>query len=223
MSQTPALEDVILAAMDERLEAVYTARPGIVQAYDRATQTASIQPAVRTAHLGELGQRVTESMPVHQVVPVSFPSGGGFRITWPLKVGDTGLLVFLDCSSDRWVSEGGEVDPGDDRRHAAGSAFFVPGGRSLKQALKSVAASALSLGHDNGNTIDITDTGIYLGGSDATDLLMRKSDATAFMTALAHAITDIVATNPDGAGALAALADRLAHWLDGIDSIVRSK
>ena len=68
-----------------------------------------------------------------------FPGSGAFPETFPLKAGDTVLLVFSSSSIDRWLSLGGEVDPIDDRRHHITDAMAIPGLRSMNAALPSTA------------------------------------------------------------------------------------
>ena len=62
---------------------------------------------------------------------MQFPGAGGYRITFPVAEGDTGLLLFAESSLDKWLVSGGTVDPEDDRRHDLTDAVFLPGCATL--------------------------------------------------------------------------------------------
>ena len=124
---SPTLADTLRAALDARLTRLRVALPGIVRTYDHARQRADVQPAVQDAVYDEGGVRVAETLPVVTEVPVVFQGGAGGGMTFPLSPGDEGLLLFSSSSLDRWLSRGGVVDPGDDRKHHLSDAVFLPG------------------------------------------------------------------------------------------------
>ena len=77
-------------ALRQGLKDVYTSMPGIVRAYDPETRRATIQGALSIA---TTDGRVIDREPIHDV-PVIFPAGGGFALTFPLVPGDPVLLVY---------------------------------------------------------------------------------------------------------------------------------
>lgn len=164
MNQTPTLAEVLGAALDASARGLRVALPARVESYDPATQQVSAQPLVLEGFVGEDGERATERLPVINGVPVVFPGAGGFRVTFPVAVGDTVLLVFSSSSIDRWLALGGEVDPQDDRRHSINDAVAIPGLRDFAHSLASTP-STMSLGKDGGPTIEISGTDIQAGGS----------------------------------------------------------
>src|SRR5262249_11851944 len=92
--------------------ALRVALPGRVEQYDATKQSVDVAPLLKNPFEDQTGALQTESLPVVPGVPVIFPGGGGFRITFPVAAGDTGLLVFSDRSLDRWLAgDGSEVDP----------------------------------------------------------------------------------------------------------------
>ncbi len=137
--QTPSLPGVIDGAISARLKNLRVALPARVETYDASTQTCSCQPLVYDGYFDETGTRQAEKLPVIASVPVMFPGSGAYSETWPLKAGDTVLLVFSSSSIDRWLANGGEVDPIDDRRHHLTDAIAIPGIRTLPAALSSTA------------------------------------------------------------------------------------
>jgi hypothetical protein len=110
-----------------QLAEVHVALPGRVVSYDSAKQSADVQPLIRQPFENEEGDRQVDSLPIVTHVPVVFPGAGPISMTWPIPAGTTGLLVFSEASLDKWLNEGGEVDPLDDRRHALTDGVFIPG------------------------------------------------------------------------------------------------
>jgi hypothetical protein len=138
-----------------------------VESYDATTQKASVQPLIKRGYYDEKGGvRQAESLPIITGVPVLFPGGGGCRITWPIAVGDTVLLVFSEASLDKWVVTGGEVDPRDDRRHSLSDAVAIPGLRPFKNATAA----------DGTNVVIEAPAEIHAGGSSALALQAELAD-----------------------------------------------
>lgn len=169
--QTPTLPGVIDGAITARLKNLRVAMPARVETYDAATQSCSCQPLVYDGYFDETGRRQAEKLPVVTSVPVCFPGSGGFRVTFPLSTGDTVLLVFASSSIDRWLANGGEVDPIDDRRHHLTDAIAIPGLRDLSHAVTGVPSTTMSIGKTGGPTIEIG-TDIRAGGSN--NLVLRS-------------------------------------------------
>jgi len=131
---TPDLARVISDAVRYHLGEVNTAIPARILSYDPTTQEAEVQPLIKRRYKDGT---VVSRAPITGV-PVVFPAAGGGIITFPVAVGDTVLLIFSQRSIDRWVrSEGGEVDPLDNRKHDISDAMAIPGLFTLNQALQS--------------------------------------------------------------------------------------
>lgn len=132
---------------------IRVALPARVESYDAATHTCSAQPLIMDGRIDASGERVVERLPVVTDVPVCFPGSGGARFKFPVSVGDTVLLVFASSSLDLWLAQGGEVDPGDDRRHHLSDAIAITGIQDRAHA------------GDATPMIEITTTEIHAGGS----------------------------------------------------------
>jgi Phage protein Gp138 N-terminal domain len=176
---TPDLATVITAATAAALKGARVALPARVETYDATTQKVSVQPLIFEGFNDETGTRQSERLPVIADVPVVFPGAGGFRVTFPVAVGDTVLLVFASSSIDRWLALGGEVDPLDDRRHHISDAIAIPGLRDFAHPLAAAPTSTMSLGKDGGPTIEISASDIKAGGS---QLLALLSDISSLIT-----------------------------------------
>jgi len=153
-TRNPGLDDVINEALEEALSELYVALPGVVQAYDPAAQKASVQPVARVAHRDEDGKRVVQALPVVNGVPVVFPGGGGFSVTFPIQAGDTVLLIFSGASLDKWkagaggTGGGGTIDPDFYSRHPIGDAIAIPGLRNFAAARATAPTDHVFVGED---------------------------------------------------------------------------
>ena len=194
-----SLAEVITKAIDVRQAELRICMPGTVIAYYAATQTADIQPPIWSALDLEDGV-LQEQLPVLFNVPVEFPRGGGYAITFPLLPGDTGELRFSDFSMDLWRSSGLDGPPQDLRTHALGSAVFQPGLASTLRAIPGLP-NALFVGSETGLLP------VVLGATTATDFVALASlvlgELQKIQSAFSghtHVITAQPTTCPAGAG-----------------------
>lgn len=109
---------------------MWTALPGIVTAFDPAAMTVSVQPAVQGSIKDESGKSKNVQMPLLVDVPVVFPCGGGFSLTYPVKVGDEALVVFSCRCIDGWWQGGQSAPPPDKRMHDLSDGMAIIGPRS---------------------------------------------------------------------------------------------
>ena len=88
---------------------MWTALPGIVTGFDPVAMTVSVQPAVQGSVKDETGNSKNVQMPLLVDVPVVFPCGGGFSLTYPIRVGDEVLVVFASRCIDGWWQGGQDI------------------------------------------------------------------------------------------------------------------
>lgn len=172
--RSPTLAEVVRAAIDSRLRETHVALPGRVEKYDAAEQKADIKPMVQDLVPTREGTELVESLPVIPNVPVAFPRGGGYFMTFPLQQGDFVLLVFNERSIDTWASgDGAEKNPDDFRTHNLTDAVAIPGFYPFSQAVGEGGIDAnMVLGKDGGSTVHIKDDGeIHLGKEDPTEFI----------------------------------------------------
>lgn len=147
------LAENINQGISNRLKDLHTSMPGIVQSFDAAKQTASVQPAIRRVFVTRQGiEEVLEAkdLPVLINVPVQFPRGGGFSLTFPVKKGDECLLVFTERSLDNWHKFGGVRDPGARRFHSLSDATVFVGISSIPNKVPSYDSVNTQLKKDDG-------------------------------------------------------------------------
>ncbi len=178
-ARAPSLFDVIQTALNARLADLHVALPARVERYDAARQMLDAQPLLLSAYQQEDGSRATERIPVITNVPVLFPGAGGFRLTFPVEVGDTVLLIFAERSLDRWLALGGEVDPADRRMHDLTDAVAIPGLRAQPQVWTGVGTEHATMGQDGGLQIHFKDGAIALGEESPPDAVAMAQKVAA--------------------------------------------
>ncbi len=101
------------------VEGMHTALPGKVTAFDPVTCMASVQPVAKFRKPnGE-----TMDYPTVSGVPVVFPQSGNVAVAWPVKAGDSCLLIFAETALDYWLY-GKETDT--DLRFDLSNAIAIP-------------------------------------------------------------------------------------------------
>lgn len=121
--ETPPADQVLRMAITAAVMKLRVHLPGQITKI-HGNQQVDVQPTLQTRYIS--GKVV--SLPVIQNVMVQMPMGQLYSIKLPLKVGDTGSLLFCDRSLDVWSrGSGGVVDPQDSRNHDLTDAIFIPG------------------------------------------------------------------------------------------------
>jgi hypothetical protein len=120
---------------------VHTSGPGIIVSFNKDEQTAVVQPAIHKFFRGQ----GFKPMPKLMDVPVQFPRGGGFVLTFPVEPGDECLITFAERSIDNWHQNGGTQPPSDYRTHSLSDAFATVGVSSIPKAVKDFNADAVEL------------------------------------------------------------------------------
>ena len=137
--------EALRAALDGRQAEMWTALPGIVQSFDPAAMTVSVQPAVAGRISDEAGKAASVDLPILPDVPVVFPGGGGFALTFPVAAGDECLVVFASRCIDAWWQSGGVGEPMEPRMHDLSDGFALVGVRSQPHRLSPVSYTHLDV------------------------------------------------------------------------------
>lgn len=138
------------AAMDGRMAEVWTALPGIVQSFDPAAMTVVVQPSIKGVLTLANGTSRSVALPLLVDVPVVFPSGGGFTLTFPIAAGDECLAVLASRCIDAWWQSGGVQEPLEPRMHNLSDAFALVGPFSQPRTLPGVNTQDVQLRTNDG-------------------------------------------------------------------------
>lgn len=149
------------AALEGKQAELWTALPGLIESYDPEAQTASVQPALKGFVIAETGEKESVDLPLLVDVPVVFPTGGGFSLTFPVRSGDECLVVFASRCIDGWWASGGVQPPLEGRMHDLSDGFALVGPRSQTRLLEPPADDvAVQLRSDDGRAfVEIDPTG----------------------------------------------------------------
>jgi len=166
---TVSMTQAIVATFQSLMSELHTCLPGRIEKYTQSTQKANVQPLLKKKYK----DGTVESLPVLVNVPVVFPRTKSAGITFPISKGDGALLIFCERSTERWLSDGGEVEPGDPRKFDLSDAIAIPGLYSFSDSNIATSPSDLEIQNRDGavaigsNTTLVTQTldGLVTGKS----------------------------------------------------------
>jgi hypothetical protein len=147
------LNEAVRIALDARQAGMHTSQPGVVVSVDPVKQTMAVQPATKALVRKPDGSSEYVNLPVIPDVPVMFPHGGGFSMTWPIKPGDEVLLMHTSRSIDSWYQSGGVQQPFDLRMHDLTDCFAMLGARSQANKLAGAHAENFQIRSDDGSFV----------------------------------------------------------------------
>ena len=149
--------DSLLVALRGALQnfesTLWTALPASVVSYNAAKLTVSAQPTIQAQVRTPAGQWINTTLPVCVDCPVSFPGGGGFTLTFPIAVGDEGILVFASRCIDAWWQNSGVQPQAELRMHDLSDGMFIPGLFSVPKVPANVSTTACQLRSIDGQTL----------------------------------------------------------------------
>lgn len=120
---TPTLQTLLKTAFDHEISNIHTALPGHIIKYDGKLQKAEVMPNIQKKYYNG---KVTD-MPIITNVPIVFPRSSEAFIKFPLKKDDGVLLIFSERALERWLSVGGIVQPGANRKFDISDCIAIPG------------------------------------------------------------------------------------------------
>lgn len=157
----------IKQGIEAKLKDLHTSTPGIIQAVDYEKQLLTVQPAVRRVFITRDGNTeilAPQDLPVLINVPMIFPRGGGFSLTFPVAAGDECLLVFCERSIDNWHNTGKIKQPIAKRFHSLSDAVALVGLSSIPNKIPNYNTTDVELKKDDNSAIIRikADTGIRM-------------------------------------------------------------
>jgi hypothetical protein len=147
MAHTRANQPQMLReAFREMMKGVATSVPGHILAFDPATQLAQVQIGITRVDLNG----ATFDPPAIIETPVYFP-GGAYHLEYQIDPGDEGDILFSQRCVDGWLQTGGIASNPIGRFHDPQDAFFLPGFRSLPNALPAFQNNGIRLSNLTGS------------------------------------------------------------------------
>lgn len=157
MARESSLQELVVASFDAQIANQYTSIPCIVVSVDGPNMV-SIQPTINNK---SRDGTVVERPPILGV-PVGFPVSSTAGMTFPIKVGDTGLAVFSMRNLDGWKAGNGR--PASPQNFAVmdkGDAMFYPGLQPPGSSINSPGKHVLA--HNTSDTVMFSN----IGGNEA--------------------------------------------------------
>jgi len=151
-----SMDDAVIEYIESRLRDLHTSIPGVIVSFNAAKQTATVQPAIKRIFI----EQGPVNLPICTDVPVKFPGGGGFFLTFPVKAGDECELKFSERAIDFWYQNGAVQLPSEYRMHDLSDAIADVGLNSQPNVIPNFNATACELRTRDGATLVRVDAGI---------------------------------------------------------------
>ena len=123
INRNPSQTEVLELAIDTKLKSINVCLPAVVQKFDFENKLVEVQPALKI----KLKDKDPMNLPLIQDVPVVYPRSETAGVYFPLKEGDSCLLVCSQRSIDNWLTNGGVVDPANPRKFSLSDATAIVG------------------------------------------------------------------------------------------------
>ena len=134
--------------------------PGIIKAVNLTAMTCSVQPAVQVPLRQQTGETVTVTLPLLTDVPLMFPAGGPFAVTFPVAEGDECFFHIADRCINLWWKYGG-VQPQERLRMHDLSDGFAFVGVSSQPNVFPVSSTSARIGLKSGTAfLEVTTSGV---------------------------------------------------------------
>lgn len=193
--------DDLRATVRDMLKMVHTGLPGRVVSFNATLQTAKVQPSIKRLWIVDDGEDEAIALPECVDVPVHFPGGGGYVLTFPVAAGDYCLLVFAERAIDFWWEKGGVQVPSEERMHDLSDAFAFVGFRPKPGvtggAVTNFATGRAELRNQAGDVVVAIDgTSAYLGGVAGAQPTQLGTTQNALLDAFLTVASTGPVTNP---------------------------
>lgn len=160
-------EFYLLSVLNDNNQKLRVRLPAVVQSYDRDKNTVIVKCGIKIpVNDGEFVELSPFEVKVHRW------GGGGYHISFPLKEGDTGDIVFYDRDIQSFLESLQTSEPETTRNHAFEDAEFIPIDREAAES----GTEGLYLCSDDGTrTINITEQDIVITNGESSLTLTADS------------------------------------------------
>jgi hypothetical protein len=145
-------KEMLRVFMDGRQADIWTALPGVIVSYNSTALTVVVQPTIQELYTGANLQQTFINLPELLDVPVLFPRGGSYTMTFPIQPGDECVVVFMSRCMDNWWAQGGIQNQYEKRMHdlSDGMAFVGPWSQKTVTALTNVSTTTTQIRTNDG-------------------------------------------------------------------------
>lgn len=169
LTSSGTLKSIIENIIKKLIGEIHTTSIGVIEKFDPETQLATIQPAINYLDYFDKGKEYTltdTKYPLLVNVPVIFPGGGDWHLTFPVKKGDECILMYTERSIGNWKKFGGVGDQSSlGRRHSMQDAIAIVGVNSKVNPLPQFNDTEPELRNRDGDIkLTMSSTGMTLTG-----------------------------------------------------------
>lgn len=164
-------QEVLRIILDAWQGNIWTAMPGIVDAFDAVLGTCKVTVAIKgkLRKVDASGARTGdyEDVVIPQLVdcPVVWPRGGPFALTFPVAAGDEVLCVFASRCIDAWWESGDVSAQAELRMHSLSDGYAILGVGSKPRALADVSTDSVQLRTEDGAVfVEVSADGVRIKG-----------------------------------------------------------
>lgn len=182
---------------------IWTALPCVIDSYNETAITVKCRPTIQGTVTSPEGTKSFVNMPSLVDVPVVFPRGGGYTMTFPIQAGDECLVVFSSRCIDGWWQAGGIAPPTEHRMHDLSDGFALVGPFSQKTKIAQVSTTTTQLRSDDGTMF------VELSSADGT--INVKAPVQVVIDSPATIITGVLSVLNNGGLSIAARIAGIAH------------
>lgn len=168
-STRKSAHEALAAVTEAERREMVTTFDAVIVSYDRATQTATIQPKLSR----RFGDKVLTPPPIEKV-RISMPAGGGFGAHYDMKPGDPVIGHARMRNTDTSQTDGSDADGSPGRMHDFSDSIAFPGGGADTVKMENMPAGGAHYGSTDGKSGLQTRAGgssAIVGGPNGTDKL----------------------------------------------------
>ena len=135
------LAEAINTAIDSKLIQLHTSLPCEVVAVNIATQSVNVKVVVNQI----TNDDKPLEFPIITEVPIGYTKTNEYNISFPINIGDTGLITFSERQLDYWIVEDKIQMPDDFRKHSMSDGLFTPNFYNRANLISDLTTDALEI------------------------------------------------------------------------------
>lgn len=137
--------EALAAVIEAERREMVTTYDAVIVSYDRATQTATIQPKLSR----QFGEKTLTPPPIEKI-RISMPAGGGFGAHYDMKPGDPVVAHARMRNTDTSQGDGSDADGAPGRMHDFSDSIAFPGGGADTVKMENMPAGGAHYGSKDG-------------------------------------------------------------------------
>ena len=194
---TPDLKTFMKYIKDDIFAMMNCCSIGTIEKFDKDLQTASVQIVYK-----RVVSEVEKDYPLLLDCPVVVLSGGTSSLRFPIKVGDTCLVLFCDRNIDNWFASGNNMKPNTPRKHDISDGIALVGINSKLKSLQNYEAEKTELLHGTTGKLSMSDDKVALK-NDTTEINLEDkieiknvaSDLKTILNGMLDLLDGFISTN----------------------------